>query len=87
MKSHKLIVFSDERFTVGKDEDSGGYYVSIPVSNGLVEYSEYYAIADSEFGQLNNAANELRGLVERCRAQQNDANLIVKPGANRGSAV
>jgi hypothetical protein len=86
MKPHKLIVFFDERFTLGKDEESGRYYVSIPVSNGLVEYSEYYAISDSEFEHLNSAANEIRGLVERSRAQQNDENLIVKPGSNRGSA-
>jgi hypothetical protein len=44
MQFDDIFIFKSERFAVGQEQDSGKYYLSIPVSNGLVEYEEYYEI-------------------------------------------
>ena len=35
---------ADHRFSIGNDLKTGGYYLAIPVSNGVVDYDEQYHI-------------------------------------------
>ena len=45
MKFSDVFVSREDRYSIGAELDSGGHYVSIPVSNGVVDYEEYYAIS------------------------------------------
>ncbi len=44
-----IIVRREYRFTLGVEEISGRFYVSIPVSNGMADYEEYYEIDRATF--------------------------------------
>jgi len=87
MKFKDIIVNREERFSVGVEEDSGKHYVSIPVSNGMVDYEEYYEIDQSTFERYRTDPESARDFVGRCRKREMDDRLIVKPGRNRGTAV
>lgn len=87
MKFKDIVVRREERFSVGVEEDSGRHYVSIPVSNGLVDYEEYYEIDQATFERYCADPDSARELVERCRRREMDDRLIVKPGKNRGTAI
>jgi hypothetical protein len=87
MQFDDIFIFKSERFAVGQEQDSGKYYLSIPVSNGLVEYEEYYEITPEEFERFSAALAEMRELAELSRARKLDARLIMKPGSKRGSPI
>jgi hypothetical protein len=87
MKFKDVVVKRDERYSVGTEEDSGKHYVSIPVSNGMVDYEEYYEIDQPTFERYRADPDSARDFVERCRRREVDHLLIVKPGKNRGTAI
>lgn len=87
MKFKDVVVDRAERFSVGVEEDSGKHYVSIPVSNGMVDYEEYYEIDQPTFERYRADPDSARELVARCRRRELDHLLIVKPGKNRGTAI
>ena len=74
-----------ERFAVGVERDSGRFYVSIPVSNGMADYEEYYAIDRATFDHFLADLDGARPFVARCRAHEMDDLLIVAPGRDRGT--
>jgi len=80
-------VFRHERFSVGIDEATGKYYLSIPVANSYIEYEEYYEIDAAQYQACPENVDELRLIAEKSRARQNDARLIVQPGKLRGSPI
>jgi len=56
-----------KRYSIGREAESGRYYLSIPVSNRLVEYDEYYEIsAELHDGYPGNQAL-VDAFAERCR--------------------
>lgn len=87
MKFEDHFIATKDRFSVGQESDTGKYFVSIPVSNGMVEYNEYYEISREEFDAFTLVLSPMKALVEKCRERTNDANLIIQPGAKRGVAV
>ena len=77
---------TDERFTIGIEESSGKSYVSIPVSNRMVDYDEYQidrAYYDLYLTDLTAALE----FVKRCRNRELDELLFCKPGSDRGVAT
>ncbi|WP_210642053.1 hypothetical protein [Pseudomonas sp. Tri1] len=87
MKFQDALVHRDQRFCVGTEQDSGRCYVSIPVSNGMVDYEEYYAIDRATFELFRRDPDAALPFVARCRRRELDELLIVPPGANRGTAI
>jgi hypothetical protein len=77
----------DKRYSLGTETASGRRYVSIPVSNSMVDYEEYYVISEDEFVEF--AKNEAFALdfVNRCRKRLMDDRLILRPGSDRGAPV
>jgi len=70
LKFKDLFFSRKNYFSVCTEEDSGDYFLSIPVSNRLVDYEEYYRIPEnlyikhkSDLNQLSSVADE--GLTER----------------------
>lgn len=87
MKFNDEYVFKSDRFSVGIEESTGKYYISIPVANSYVEYEEYYEIDTSQYKACPGNVEELKEIASKCRARQNDARLIVMPGRLRGEPV
>lgn len=87
MKFNDVFFSKSERFSVGIEEESGKFYVSIPVSNRMVDYEEYFEIDKSTFDTyIKNPASAL-SFVERCRNREVDHLLIIQPGIDRGVAT
>ncbi|MBK5396543.1 hypothetical protein JFU47_07405 [Pseudomonas sp. TH39(2020)] len=76
---------TDERFTIGIEEVSGKHYVSIPVSNRMVDYDEHYQTDRASYNlYLTNSTAALE-FVKRCRNRELDKLLFFKPGTDRGT--
>lgn len=75
---------TDGRYSLGRDSKTSGYYLSIPVSNRLVDYEEYYRLSRDLFGVFLQDRSEALGFADRCRARECDDLLILQPGADRG---
>ncbi|MHC5787126.1 hypothetical protein ACYT86_14030 [Pseudomonas idahonensis] len=87
MKFNDLFVSREEMFSMGIEEVSGQYYVSFPVSNGMVDYEEYYAIDRATFERFEQDLQAALEFVTRARKRELDQLLIMKPGKNRGTAI
>lgn len=77
----------EHRFSLGEETVSGTYFLSFPVSNGLVDYEEYYALDDEEYQLFKADPESALPLLERCRKHEQDDRLIQKPGSNRGTPI
>jgi hypothetical protein len=84
MKFNDLYVSTKDYFSVGIEEDSRDYYVSIPVRNSKVEYSEYYRIPAQLYEKHKTDLSQLLFIVEECRNRLRDEYLFLKPGTERG---
>lgn len=74
-------------YSIGQDMDQGGWYLSIPVSSGIVDYEEYYSISQEVAENFKINARAALDFANQCRRREHDEFLIVQPGANRGSAI
>lgn len=70
-------------FSLGVDEDTGKYLLSIPVSNGLVDYDERYEISKEQYDFYENNMKELLKIVNLCYDQKYDDKLVYQPSINR----
>ena len=86
MKFTDFKVNKVDRFSIGIEEDSGDYYVSIPVANPYVDYEEYYRISSDSFHDFSLDMATALPFVQKCREQKNDHLLIQLPGKLRGEA-
>jgi hypothetical protein len=87
MKFNDVFFSKSERFSVGTEEESGKLYVSIPVSNRMVDYEEYFEIDKSTFDTYIKDPASALSFVERCRNREVDHLLIIQPGIDRGVAT
>jgi hypothetical protein len=84
----KDLFFSKEKyFSVGIEEESGCYYLSIPVSNNFVDYEEYFRISAEEFNRYKDDLSQLDFIAEEARNRLRDNDLLIKPGTDRGTPV
>jgi hypothetical protein len=84
MRFSDTAIESHSRFSIGRELESGRYYLSIPVSNSCVDYEEYYEISRVMHDSHPKNLEELCSFAEACRRRENDALLLQKPGRNRG---
>lgn len=87
MKFEDTYFSKEDRYSLGIESTSGRHYVSIPVSNGIVDYEEYYEITPDEYQQFLSDKAAAVEFVESCRRHERDDRLIQKPGSNRGTPV
>jgi len=74
----------ENRFSLGVETYSGKYFLSIPLSNKMVDYEEYYEIDKILVENYPDSINEIIKLLKRCRSRQYDDFLFYKPGSDRG---
>jgi hypothetical protein len=72
------------RFSIGREESYGRFYLSIPVSNKLVDYEEYYEISKQIHDGYPDNMTQLAAFADACRRHESDHLLIVQPGLDRG---
>lgn len=77
----------EHRFSLGTETGSRRRYLSIPVSNGLVDYEEYYELSPEQYDAFLADPGAAVPFAEECRNRQHDDLLIQKPGWNRGTPV
>jgi hypothetical protein len=82
-----VLVNVQERYALGVEEESGRHYVAVPVSNGLVDYEEYYAVDRQTFDRFLVDPVAAVAFVTRCRARELDDRLMIAPGTDRGVAT
>ena len=87
MKFEDTYFSKEDRYSLGIESTSGRHYVSIPVSNGIVDYEEYYEITPGEYHLFLSDKAAAVEFVESCRKHERDDLLIQKPGSNRGTPV
>ncbi|TWB56710.1 hypothetical protein [Nitrospirillum viridazoti] len=87
MKGTDIAISRDHRFSIGVERDGGRFYLSIPVSNRLVDYEEHYEISPAEFELYRQDLSAALPLVTLCRRRQADDRLITPPGEDRGVAT
>ncbi|MCU9949184.1 hypothetical protein [Pseudomonas sp. PDM13] len=87
MKFTDLFVSREYLFSLGIEEESGRLFLSIPVSNGLVDYEEYYEVNKATFDLLENDVEAAIEFARRCKNREMDDLLMVKPGKLRGTAI
>ncbi|MBH8610715.1 hypothetical protein ACX3YC_16360 [Pseudomonas mohnii] len=87
MKFRDILVRKEERYSIGVEELTGRYYLSIPVANNLVDYEEYYEINKEEFDAFNVSVVAAAEFVQQCRNRKQDDRLMMKPGKDRGVAI
>ena len=77
--------FSREgRYSLGLDTKTQAHFLSIPVSNGIVDYEEYYEISLQEFATFTADSAAALKFADECRRHEHDELLLQKPGWNRG---
>ncbi|WP_322860618.1 hypothetical protein U8D42_07815 [Mycobacterium europaeum] len=87
MNFHDFHTSRTGRYSIGVESNSGQYYASIPVSNGIVDYEEYYELTPNQYRQLSCNPRAAIQFAEECRRREHDNLLIQEPGSNRGTPV
>lgn len=77
----------DGRYWLGRETESGRHYASIPVTNGIVDYVEYYALTGDQYTNFLTDPTAVLDFVESCRRHERDDLLMQKPGSNRGTPM
>jgi hypothetical protein len=85
-KFNDTAVSTSCRFSIGVTQPTGKYYISIPVSNRMVDYEEYYEIDESTYNRIAENLDSGAELAEQCRRREMDDRLILRPGSDRGVA-
>ena len=75
------------QYSIGIEKISCRYYLSIAVSNGIVDYEEYYELTPNQYRQFLRDPADALDFVEACRRREHDDLLLQRPGSNRGTPV
>lgn len=73
------------RYSLGTDTESERPYLSIPVSNRMVDYEEFYLLTDAEFYAFEADPTLAVEFVAMCVRRELDDRLIIAPVSDRGS--
>jgi hypothetical protein len=76
-----LLVNREEMFSMGIEESTAPYYVSFPVSLGVVDYEEYYAIDRATFERFEQDLPAALAFVTRASRRELDRWLIINPAS------
>jgi hypothetical protein len=77
----------EHHYSLGNDLKVGGHYLSISVSDGVVDYDEHYGVSTAQFQRFSENPTAALEFVEGCRRRELDDQLIYQPSTNRGTPV
>lgn len=84
MKPKPVFVDPVHRFSLDRDEETGRTFVSIPVRNAMIEYSEWYEVDAETFERFLADPTRAHDLVARAKRREVDHLLLFQPGRDRG---
>lgn len=84
MKIKSVHVDRVRRFSLDVDEESGRTFVSIPVRNSAVEYTEWYEVDGDTFRRFTSDPTLAHDMVDKAKRRQLDHLLLFRPGTDRG---
>ncbi|WP_083198665.1 hypothetical protein [Mycobacterium malmoense] len=87
MKFDDTYFSREDRYSIGVESTSGRYYASIPVSNGIADYEEYYELTPNQYHHFLRDPSDALDFIEACRRREHDDLLLQRPGNNRGTPV
>lgn len=87
MKFDNIHFTREGRYSIGVESTSGRYYASIPVSNGIVDYEEYYELTEDQYRDFLSDKDAAIAFITACRKREHEDLLLQKPGSNRGTPV
>lgn len=80
-------VFRELRLSLGDDRQTGAKFLSIPVSNRMVDYEEYYRLSPDEYETFLSDEPAAVAFANACSRQEHDDRLIEQPGSDRGTSI
>lgn len=87
MRFEDAYVSREHRFSLGREVTTGRAYLAVPVSNGIVDYEEYYALDAERYAAFLADPVAALPFAQECRLRQHDDLLLQRPGWNRGTPV
>lgn len=84
MRFQTIYVSRENRYALVRDTVSGSPFLSIPVSNRLCDYEEYYALTEEELSQMATDAGAAIAFARKCGCREMDDRLLLPPGSDRG---
>ena len=70
------------RYSIGVERDPGRYYLSIPVSNGVLDYEEHYLRDPDRYETFLKDKEAAVAFAESCRRHERADLLNESPGSN-----
>ena len=66
-------VFRQHRFSLGVDRQTGGYFLSTPVSGrtAAAEYEGYFAVSEADYRRYRDDPDAAASFTEDCRMGRN----------------
>jgi hypothetical protein len=80
----KSFVSREHLYSLGEDTKIGCHILSIPVSNRLVDYEEYYRLTKSQYDHFLTSSELAIEFANECRMRKHDDLLTIEPGTDRG---
>lgn len=80
-------VSREGHYSLGRDQETGAPFLSVPVSNRMVDYEEYYRLTPDQYRLFSVDASAARDFADECRKRSHDGLLILQPGTDRGVAA
>ena len=74
----------EHRYSLGIDLAGDGYFLSFPVTNGVVDYEEHYLLTSAQYELLMTDQTAALMFLDECRRHEHDELLAYRPHANRG---
>ena len=87
MNFQDVAVSRRERFALGLEQNSGKYYLAIPATNGLIDYSEYYEIGGDLFEKFRVDLDSALPWAIRIRDRLEEPRLMYQPSTRRGTPL
>ncbi len=76
MRFNDTFISRSERFSLGIEEDSGRYYLSLPVSQPRVDYEAFYVLSAEEYQLFLSDAAACAAFLAHCQAGECEARRI-----------
>ena len=80
----RLHVNRQDRYSLDRERATGRPVFSIPVSNQMCDYEEWYWISEDELALLVRDKQAARAFAVRCGRREMDDRLVLQPGTDRG---
>ncbi|TCP92066.1 hypothetical protein EDC44_12819 [Cricetibacter osteomyelitidis] len=85
MRFKEIYHNSEYNFSLGVDTITNRFFLSFPVTTGVVDYEEHYFIPKVMIEKYPLNIETILIFLEQCKKRKQDRFLIIKPGWNRGT--